>query len=171
MSKRLASDRKKLEKSRSQGQTGRRKQFSQSLHDTHDIPARAAVIAHLDSIGIWARENDDIYGPDLVVWKGFRPVGYIEIEQRSKWTKGPWPESWDPVNIPERKLHLFKLGLKCELWVVSRDLRHVLVIEDHVVTSLGRLEEFSNSQITIGELFMRVPLSSCNRVELTHENA
>jgi hypothetical protein len=168
----LASDSKALAASRSNGQSGKRKQFSQAQYDRHDAVAVAAVLRHLDAVEgpEWGRVNDDVYGPDVVVWRGFRPVRYIEVEQRSAWSGGPFPPAWTPVNIPERKLHLFNLGLRCDIWIISMDLKFALIIPDTVISEFGVLEEFNNSEIRVGEKFMRVPLSECIQLSLESDH-
>jgi hypothetical protein len=167
----LSKDTKALAASRSDGQSGKRKQFSQAQFDRHDAAAVNAVLRHLEASEgpEWGKPNDDRFGPDIVVWRGFRPVRYIEVEQRSAWHGGDFPVGWTPVNIPERKLHLFKLGLSCEIWIISMDLKSALIIPDIVIGEFGKLEEFSNSQIQSGEKFMRVPLSECIQLSLESE--
>jgi hypothetical protein len=125
------------------------------------------IISYMEDQGLVARENDDRYGPDIVRWTGFKPTSYIEVAQRSAWREGEWPDKWDPVNIEERKIHLFKLGLPCEYWVVSKDLKNALIIPDHVVVScMDTLEEVSNRAVRSGEKFIRIPLEQCIRKAL-----
>lgn len=166
MSKQLKNDQARLKRARGKGQSGKRKPFSPEAFARHDAPAVVAVLEHLERDGIWATFNEDPYGPDIVVWQGFRPCYYIEVEQRSGWSSGVFPTHWDPVNIPERKGHLFRLGMSCELWVISMDLKFCLVIPDGVVKEFGRIEEFSNRLIESGENFIRVPREQCTEKEI-----
>lgn len=165
MSKQLARDQAKLKRLRNSN-TGTHKKFSQEDYNNHNAPAVNAVLDYLDSQDIWAKENDDRYGPDIVVWEGLRPKRYIEVEQRKLWKTGPFPEAWSPVHIPERKGKYLKLGLPFELWVLSMDLKFCTVIPDYVIER-GELMEFSNSRIKSGELFYHVPLEECIPKELT----
>lgn len=146
--------------------SGKHKRFSQEAYDRHDAAAVSAVQRHLDEEGEWARPNEDKYGPDLVIWQGFRPVRYVEVEQRSAWLAGEWPSKWDRVNIPERKLKNWQHGLPCDHWIISMDLKSALVISDYVFRTCGALEEFSNSVHASGELFLRVPLDVCEQYSI-----
>lgn len=124
------------------------------------------MLNHLAAEGTWAKQNDDKYGPDIVVWQGFQPRSYIEVETRSAWRSGAWPASWQEVHIPERKLHLFQLALPCEHWIISADLSSALIIPDYVMKEFGVLKEFSNSKIQKGENFLHVPAEECIQKEL-----
>lgn len=157
MSKKLQRDRKQIAKG--PPVSGAKKTFSQKAYEeTQD--AVEHVLAFLEQEGLDARPNDDKYGPDIVVWKGLRPQYYIEVEQRLAWKTGPmFP--WSPVNVLERKLHLFKLGLPCEIWIVSVDRSTALVIPDYVVEKSGNLVELSNRSVRSGEKFCQVPLDQC----------
>jgi hypothetical protein len=129
----------------------------------------AAVLEHLDqeSPELYAQGNDDRYGPDLVVWRGFKPAYYIEVEQRTGWKSGPWPESWAEVHIPERKGKFISLSLPCEIWVLSADAKAALIIPEGVIRQHGQLKEFSNAKIESGELFYFIPVSECIQLELS----
>lgn len=164
MSKKMQRDKRKLE---GKQVSGRHKKFSQETYNR----TAAAVDAIID----WYREQElylehntlDPYGPDAVEWIGFRPVRYLEVAQRSAWKSGEWPAKWDPINIEERKLALFKLSLPCDYWVVSGDYKHALKISHEVVEKyISNLEEVSNAIFRSGEKFIRVPLSEFEHVDL-----
>jgi hypothetical protein len=167
--KSLKKDVRALEKSRKKGVTGTYKQFNSDLYDLHDTPAVRAVLDYLDSLDIYAVRNSDKYGPDIIVYEGLRPSYYIEVEQRAKWTTGPFPRNWTPVHIPARKVHLLSLGMRCEIWVLSMCLKFALIIPDKVSSDCaGDLREFSNSQIAKGEQFIHIPIELCIHKELEH---
>lgn len=169
MSKKLARDSLKLSKMGT-GTTGKYKQFSPEAYRVHDGPAVGAVLEHLDSIQVWAAPNDNKYGPDIVVWEGLRPHHYIEVEQRSGWSSGPFPQAWNPIHIPERKGKYFSLGLSFEIWILSMDLKFGLIVPDYSIQEHGELKEFSNAKIREGELFYHVDLEHCIDIELSRED-
>lgn len=163
MSRRLKADAKKVAASRGySGKTqGRWKTFSEEDYNFANAPAISAVLQHLDDECIFATENDDKYGPDIVVWKGFRPHRYIEVEMRKGWKSGEFPATWNPVHIPERKLHYLKLGLPVEFWVLGESLDTALVIPDYIIEQHGELREFQNARVANGELFSHIDLQHC----------
>lgn len=167
----LAKDRKKIAGSRqSRDMTGSYKQFDPAAYKQHNAPAIRAVLLYLESIGLYATENDDRYGPDIVVWKGFSPAYYIECAQRTGWQSDDWPNSWNPVRIEERKLHLFAhtLSYPCEYWIVSGDAKVSLTISEGIIRQCAAagLVEVPNSRVAAGEKFICVPLDECNQLDL-----
>lgn len=154
--------------SRGHRQTGKYHRFDQSLHALHDTPAVAAVLSHLEWAGLWAEQNPDWFGPDIIVWRGFQPAFYIEVEQRRAWQSGAWPEHWEEVHIPERKGHMyFTLALPCEHWILSASLKEALILPDSLIQKCGEsLKEFKNSRIQGGELFYHIPAAQAIQLEL-----
>lgn len=168
MSKALKRDQKKLKDARTAAPLGERKAFSRDAYQTHNDSAVTAVLEYLDDQDLWAQENDDKYGPDIVVWTGFRPTSYIEVEQRTAWKTGPWPEHWAEIHIPERKGHMyFSLALPCEHWILSADSSNALIVPDYIIREhKDSLREFRNAKVKEGELFYHIPLESCIQKEL-----
>lgn len=148
---------------------GINKKFSQELYDKHDSPAKYAVLNYVQSHGLYVRVNDDMYGPDLVVYTGFRPGYHIEVEQRSGWETGPFPPAWDPIHIPGRKKKFLDMRLPLEVWIVSSALTDAIVVPESSITE-NRLAEFSNSMVKQGELFYHIPLTECIHIELGDSN-
>jgi hypothetical protein len=165
MSKKLAKDRKKIHDSKGKTTTGVKKKYSVKAH-FETVEAVDRVLKYLESQGIDARPNlDDRFGPDIVVWKGLKPVKYIEVEQRSSWKTGPkFP--WETVNVLERKLHLFDLSLPTEIWVISVDHSTALVIGHKAVAEHGELKEISNRFVPQGEKFVVVPRDKCKHIDI-----
>lgn len=159
MSKALKRDAKKVAASRGYaGVAGRFKRYSPDDYNLHNAPAISAVLQCLDEEGVFAQENDDLYGPDIVVYRGFRPVSYIEVEMRKGWKSGEFPTAWNPIHIPERKLHFMKLGLPIEYWVLGESLDIAAVIPDYVIGEYGVLAEFRNAIVASGEMFLNIDL-------------
>jgi hypothetical protein len=168
MSRKLKKDQKTQEKTRNEGRvTGKYKQFSQSTY-LKTAPAVGALIQYYQEQDLYLEHNTgDQFGPDAIEWLGFRPVRYLEVAQRSAWKEGEWPSRWDPLNIEERKIHLFKLSLPCDYWVVSGDQKNALKIPHHIVVKyINNLEEVPNAAIKSGEKMLRIPLNECELVLL-----
>lgn len=168
MSKKLTADRKRISSSKGKTTTGVKKRYSVKAH-FETVEAVDYIIKYLQEQNIDARLNDDRFGPDIVVWKGLRPVKYVEVEQRLAWKTGPtFP--WDPVNVLERKLHLFDLALPTEIWVVNVDKTTAMVITGKVVAEFGELKEIPNRQVQSGEKFVVVPREKVVYVDIRMEN-
>lgn len=134
------------------------KKFSQDLYDKYDHAGTDAVLSHLLADDCYAARNDDQYGPDIILYSGFRPVAYIEVEVRSGWTSGDFP--WKLVNILERKLKYLGGKLSCDIWILSNDLKNCVIVAEK---SIGRAvqESVGNTEISSGEEFRRVPIEEC----------
>lgn len=151
-----------------------RKQFDEKLFEENDARARAAVAKALDSDGIWLRPNDDTYGPDLMVYAGYRHTHYIECEIKRVWAAGQETFPWPTIQVPERKLKFTRAGTRTpsgglpraqtwkpvEFWVLREDCGMAVIIPEEILTS-SLLVEVPNSQIESGEKFFQVPLELC----------
>ena len=139
------------------------KKFSQKLFNKNDAAARNAVLNHIDSIGLYAVENDDRYGPDLILYSGLKPISYIEVEVKRVWSGPDFP--WDTIQLPQRKEKFAKLKLSTEFWILNDTLDHAVIIPDTELTQ-DLLKEVRNKFISEGELFFQVPIEKCNLKEL-----
>jgi hypothetical protein len=146
---------------------GKYKKFDPELYRLHNDRAIDAVLTHINSMGLYATVNDDIYGPDVLVYKGFKPKYFIEVDLVWGWKLGsnPWP--FKDLHVPERKAKFINLRAhkSLEFWSLSVDLKKALVSTDVVVNGSPK-KEISNSQITTGELFYCVNLDDTTVVEL-----
>lgn len=143
-----------------------RKQFSQELHTQNDIPARLAVSQYVEQSGLYVRENEDKYGPDLVVYRGFRPAYYIEVEVKRVWRAGRDTFPYPTVQLPERKQKFLKLGMPIEFWLLREDLQYAVIVPDFVLEK-SPLVEVPNKYMQSGELFFQVDISQCQVVDIT----
>ena len=139
------------------------KQFDPELFRQNDPQARDVVLSHLDSLGLFAKENDDQYGPDIVLYRGLKPISYIEVEVKRVWTEEAFP--WDSIQLPLRKEKFTKLGLPCEFWIINSPLQHAIIIPDTALSS-SFVKEIPNRYIKSGEKFYQIPLEMCIRKEL-----
>jgi hypothetical protein len=170
MSRKLARDRRKIAASRGKRTTGEYHRFDPASYAAHNAPGIAAVLDYLDSIGLYAVENEDFYGPDIVVWKGFQPAYYIEVARRSHWESGDWPDHWDPIHVEERKWHLFNsLQFPCEYWIVRLDGKAALIVPENVLSGCEDIREIPNSRLQSGEKFLCIPLEQCIEKNLEPE--
>lgn len=139
------------------------KKFSEQLYKDHNDVAINKVLSVLLNDELYAVRNDDLYGPDIVVFSGFRPGYYLEVEHRNGWKTGPFP--WPLVNIPERKGKFLKAGLPLEFWVLSHDITRAIIVKDTCLTA-DKLYEVPNKQVSSGEYFYRIPLEECDEIEI-----
>jgi hypothetical protein len=139
------------------------KKFDQKLFNENDVSARLAILSHMDSQGLFCIENDDKYGPDLILYRGLSPYSYIECEIKRVWSGPSLP--WDTVQLPVRKEKFLKLGLPTEFYIINKELTHCIVIPDFVLAKLPKVE-VRNVYIPDGELFWQVPLSECILLKL-----
>lgn len=136
-----------------------RKPFDRELFDTNDAKARAAVLHLLHSEGVHAIENDDLYGPDIVVYSGYTPSSYIEVEIKAAWRDGlvfPFPT----VQLAERKGKYLRKRLNIEYWLLNPACTRAIIIPDYALSS-SLIVEVPNRLIASGEKFYQVPISDC----------
>jgi hypothetical protein len=146
---------------------GKYKTFEEEEFRQNNDPGIFAVLDHLNELGAYAEINDDRYGPDIVVYRGFIPVYYIEVDVVRGWKRGldPWP--FKNLHVPERKAKFINLRAKksLEFWSLSADLTMAMIAQDHIVNS-SPLKEVANSKISSGELFYCVDLENVHEREL-----
>jgi hypothetical protein len=146
---------------------GKYKTFEEEEFRANNDPGIFAVLEHLNEMGLYAEINDDRYGPDIVVYRGFVPVQYIEVDVVRGWKRGedPWP--FKNLHVPERKAKFINLRAKksLEFWSLSTDLRGAMIVSDVTVNN-SPLNEVGNSKISNGELFFCVDLENVIEREL-----
>lgn len=64
------------------GITGKVKRFDKKLHDNYDVTARQMI---KNVLGDLVKDNDDIYGEDMIFTKKDFPYKYLEIQVLSSW--------------------------------------------------------------------------------------
>ena len=153
---------------------GAYKKFNQELFDETDAMVRAAVTRHVELVsGLMCQDNDDKYGPDLVIYKSGAPTYYLEVEQKRVW-RSPDPKElgkgrsnfpWASVQLPERKAKFCRMELPLEFWILREDLAAAVVIPDWLVLQ-SPLVEVPNKYIQSGERFFQIPIDQCIYVEL-----
>lgn len=140
-----------------------KKQFDKALYDENDYRARLAVSTYLTSTGLHVVDNPDKYGPDLIIFQGFKPGRYVEVEVKRVWMGQVFP--WSSVQLPERKGKFLRKKLPIEFWILNNDLKFSLVIADKSLLK-ERIEVVPNKLVPAGEKFYRIPIAECMRVSL-----
>ena len=136
-----------------------RKPFEQDLHDKYDAPAKEAVANYLVKLGYEVLPNPDKYGVDLLVMKGEKEIGVIEVEVRQ----------WSPtcpfstIHVPERKTKFFNGNSL--FFALTKNMENAYWIESKEILK-HPLKEVRNVKVTAGELFFDVPTTEFNFVIL-----
>ena len=142
-----------------------KKPFDQELFDNNDVQARLAVQEYIGTAGLFVQDNPDKYGPDLIVYKGFKPAYYAEVEIKRVWKSNQDVFPWATVQLPSRKLKFTQLGVPVEFFILREDLKMAIVIPDHIVENSPQ-EEVKNKYVPEGEMFIKIDVSECGVVEL-----
>lgn len=141
------------------------KRFDEQSFAANDTAAINAVLKHLLKQGSWARKNDELYQPDILLYNtGFQVLSYIEVEIKHNWKEGTeFP--FDTVNLPERKGKYRRKKKDIEYWILRKDLGAAVIIPEHAVVDT-RLVEVRNRLIPEGEMFFSIPIDDCNIIRL-----
>jgi hypothetical protein len=138
------------------------KQFNQALHDQYDPPARDAVTKWVKmKWGLECRENPNVYGVDLLVYRADKLVGYIEVEVRG-WDYCHYPT----IHVGLRKEKLFQQDRPVLFFALTQDLIHAYWAKTLVIEG-SPLIEVKNIEVPAGELFFDVPVKHFKYVNLT----
>lgn len=136
-----------------------RKKFDPDLFAENDRRARAAVLAHVHSSGLHAIENPDLYGPDLIVYSGYRPAYYLEVEIKRVWKAQDGTFPWDTIQLPERKAKFLRKRLPVEFWILNNSCDYAVIIPETELDS-SLLAIVPNSQVAEGEKFFQIPVEN-----------
>lgn len=138
-----------------------RKPFSTELFNENDEKARNAVMQAINDDDLYVRNNDDKYGPDLCVYRGYKHKFYIEVEIKHTWKDGTKPFPFPTVQVAARKLKYSKSTTKLvEFWLLSSDLKSAVIILDNVLES-SPIQVVPNKYEPEGEEFVQVPIEHC----------
>ena len=137
-----------------------RKPFEQELHDKYDAPAKQAVAKYLEKqMGAEVLPNPDPYGVDLLVMRGEKILGMVEVEVRQWSLHCPF----STIHVPERKTKFF--GGNSLFFALTKDMGHAYWIESKNIMEYP-LKEVRNVKVIAGEMFFDVPINKFNYVEL-----
>jgi hypothetical protein len=136
------------------------KKFDQILHDQYDPPARRAVAAWIKmKWGLDAKDNPDIYGTDLIVYRKGEPVGFAEVEVRSWYPNCPYPT----IHVPVRKKHMLEAP-KTLFFALTQNMTHAYWIKGEQTLSHPQWQMQDDSK---DELYYDVPIKLFKFVDLT----
>jgi len=138
------------------------KKFNQALHDQYDPPARKAVTDWVKmKWGLECRENPNVYGVDLLVYRAEKLVGCIEVEVRG-WDYCHYPT----IHIAHRKDKLFQQDQPVLFFALTQQLSNAYWMKAELVKGCP-LIEVKNTEVSAGELFFDVPIKHFKYVDLT----
>ena len=132
------------------------KKFDQKLFNKNDVPAREAAKKFWESRGVHARDNPDVYGPDLILDIG----NLLEVEIKHTW-RDKFP--FDTLQLPERKEKFAKIG--CMFMVFNSNLTQAFLFDGDTVLDSPKKEVY-NKYVSKGELFFQIPINKVRLCEL-----
>jgi hypothetical protein len=136
-----------------------RKPFEQDLHDEYDLPAKVAVAKFVaGKCEVEVNPNEDQYGVDLIVMRGDKQLGSIEVEVRQWSPTCPY----STIHIPERKQKFF--GDNTLFFALTKDMKHAYWIQTKDIKQYP-LREVRNVKVASGEFFFDVPTEDFTYVE------
>lgn len=132
------------------------KQFDKKLHAEFDSSGKNAVMKFLLSKGYEAKENQNRYGVDLVIFKDGSKFAYAEVEVRPAWKGAKFP--FEDLNIPYRKKKLFHNDLRTLFFSINNELTHMLWCD--AKTILESKTAFVTNKYVRNEKFFKVDLKN-----------
>jgi hypothetical protein len=111
--------------------------------------------------GLECRENPNVYGVDLLVYRAEKLVGYIEVEVRG-WEYCHYPT----IHCAQRKEKLFQQNLPVLFFALTHDLIHAYWMKAELMKKCP-LIEVKNTEVPAGEFFFDVPIQHFKYVDLT----
>ena len=140
------------------------KRFDQSLHDQYDNPGREVVKFYFSSkLNITAKDNPNVYGVDLLLYKNESLVGYAEVEVRNNWKTDAFP--YDTLNVPYRKKKLLENELPTFFFSINHIKTRMFCCKAEDVLKC-ELKENPNKYVKSDEYFYKVPVCVLKSIEI-----
>ena len=144
------------------------KQFDQSLHDRYDDPGRQVVKSYFSSkLKITAKDNPNLYGVDLLLYKNETLVGYAEVEVRNNWTTDAFP--YDTLNVPYRKKKLLENDLPTFFFSVNSIKTRMFCCKAEDILEC-EIKENPNKYVKSDEYFYKVPVNRLKTIPINYED-
>ena len=135
------------------------KKFDQALHDKYDPPAREAVAKWIFmKWGYQAKDNPDIYGTDLIIYRAGKQIGFAEVEVR-QWNPCPF----NTIHVPVRKKHMLEVP-HTMFFALTQDMVHAYWINGEKTLGYKQIRLTTHEK---DELYYDVPKSLFHYVDLT----
>lgn len=133
------------------------KQFDQILHNQYDNAGREVVKSYFSSkLKITAKDNPNLYGVDLILYKDNKMVGYAEVEVRNNWKTDAFP--YDTLNVPYRKKKLLENDLPTFFFSVNHIKTRMFCCKAEDILEC-EIKENPNKYVKSDEYFYKVPVS------------
>ena len=123
-----------------------RKPFDQKLHNENDKRARETSKKYIKKLGFTAVDNQDIYGPDLIV----EGLCYVECEIKKYWRTNHYP--YEQVRLPFRKKKFAILDMPIVFYIWNDTCTTAIRIRGSQLCS-AEVKEYQNSKVPKGEMF------------------
>ena len=144
--------------------TAVRKPFEQDLYDRFDNPAKAALVILLERAGHAIPNLTEDYYADIVSTKD-GVTHYSEAEVKRGWDS-EWPNTWEEIRIPERKIRLLKkYNYNVTFYVFNKTIDKCWCIQGSQMTE-DTLREAEGKFIRKGEQFFHIPYTEAKLLTL-----
>jgi hypothetical protein len=144
------------------------KTFDRSLYESHDTIGRQKTIEFFkERYNVNLIENPDIYGIDLLAFRGSNKVGYVEVEVRNNWSGTKFP--FDCLHVPERKEKLLSQDLPTVLVSLNKQCTMAFICGADLILFSPKMERV-NKYVSSGEIFFLVNLNRIKLVNLRNKN-
>jgi hypothetical protein len=138
------------------------KRFDQSLHDQYDNAGRQVVKSYFSSrLNIIAKDNPNVYGVDLLLYKENRLVGYAEVEVRNNWKTDAFP--YDTLNVPYRKKKLLENELPTFFFSINTLKTRMFCCKAESILEC-EVKENPNKYVKSDEYFYKVPVNTLKTI-------
>lgn len=140
------------------------KKFDQSLHDQYDASGREVVKSFFHSkLNIIAKDNPNLYGVDLLLYKNKTLVGYAEVEVRNNWKTDNFP--YDTLNVPYRKKKLLENELPTFFFSINSIKTRMFCCKAENIIEC-EIKENPNKYVKSDEYFYKVPVSILKSISI-----
>ena len=139
------------------------KRFDKGLFNLYDGLGRDTAKRYYTSLGHRIEDNENKYGPDLLLYVSGTFYSYIECEVKRKWISKEFPN--EIVRFPERKSK-YLTGEPIKFFMTNVNGDRALIVDGKQLKA-DSLKEFKNSFVPSGELFYHVELEEVAFVDVS----
>lgn len=139
------------------------KRFDKELFDKYDKMGRDIVKSYVGQWGMFAEDNPDKYGVDLLLYSDKGLVACAEVEVRNSWKTVEFP--YEDLNVPHRKKKLLENELDTFFFSINAEGTALFFCKAEDVLG-SDVKESRNKYVYKGEHFFKVPLDKLTHVKL-----